>query len=425
MVHERTMESIALYASPECCKSHNLSLYKGYFNVAWFVHAYAPLLARCKQVFVTQETLEAVTRPIEDSVDNHLTTIGAAAAGKFKDKWMVPAASDYRHAWGIVDPTQEATANAASLPINWQVLGDGFESQVHLAATVAKGTVERVLMFQDPDDVYSHLPEAYALIRNCTLANVSLNINAGATLWAEFEWRKLPATPQNNGYGDWRTSKNHIRNLMFRPDKDKQTIAFIAHDDEKDRMSRFVYHYRNELNSKDFTLSGTAGTCEHALNHLKAKDTPHWEMLDIKPAGAADGSGHGPTGGDVVIADQIIDRWTRKEDESQRKQRVEKLKECAEKVLTQGTDEEADEYAARVRAWTHRMAYKLKPLVRDQGITHTVLFFIDHKHAQPHQADIHVLLRTCLHPAHGVHLLLNERTVVEWGQMLHDWGADE
>ena len=55
-----------------------------------------------------------------------------------------------------------------------------------------------------------------------------------------------------------------------------------------------------------------------------------------------------------------------------------------------------------------------------KGLSHTVVFFIDHKHAQPHQADIHVLLRTCLHPSHGVHLLLNERTAQEWAQSLRE-----
>lgn len=418
------MKPIALYASPECCKSHNLNLYKGYFNVAWFVHAYAPLLASCEQVFVTDETLEAVTRVPEDRVDEELLTIGAVKnRDEFRGYWRVPANDEYRRRWGVNDPRRdEATegdsgsrAETPSEGINWTSLGDGFEAQVRLAAKVAKRNVDRVLMFQDPDDVYSHLPEAYALIRNCTLANVSLNINAGATMWAESAWDTMDDKPTNER-GPW---VNDIRKLLL---PSTQEIAFIAHDQEKERMSRFVYHYRRELKSDGFLLTGTAGTCDHVLAYLQSKDTPHWEVLTVQPKGAADGFGHGPTGGDVVIADEIIDRWTREKQD--RDATMARLRDHLREKLQENRGSDAV-YEARVDEEKHRMAYKAKPLVRRQGITHTVLFFIDHKHAQPHQADIHVLLRTCLHPAHGVLLLLNERTAVEWGQLLHDWhGGD-
>ena len=92
----KRLKPIALYASPECCKSHNLNLYKSYFNVAWFVHAYAPLLASCEQVFVTDETLEAVTRVPEDKVDADLVTINAVKEEEFRNRWQVPADDAYR-----------------------------------------------------------------------------------------------------------------------------------------------------------------------------------------------------------------------------------------------------------------------------------------------------------------------------------------
>jgi methylglyoxal synthase len=337
---------LVLYASPQCCEGHNLRRYKRYFNVAWFVRAYKEVLAEY-DVITTKETWKAVLAANSDVAPHQ------------KEYWQVPE--------DVIDGVDEIDV--------------GFDAQVKLASIVATKSVDRLLMFQDPDDIREHLPEAHALIRNCTLANVSLNINAGATFWAETEWRKKHSASQNlSGFGPWRLDPKFQEQLS----PSEQTVAFIAHDSEKPKMSRLIYHYREQLRSAGFRLTGTSGTCQHARQYFADKDTPHWEVPNIQAAGAAAAAGHGPTGGDVVIADDIIRKWP-------------------------NTD--------RSNA---KAAHDSKPPVRDGRLSHTVIFFIDHLTAQPHQADIHVLLRTCLHPSHGVHLLLNERTAVEWAQTLRD-----
>jgi methylglyoxal synthase len=247
-------------------------------------------------------------------------------------------------------------------------------------------------MFQDPDDVQTHLPEAYALIRNCTLANVGLNINAGATFWAETQWEEKRRKGELNdtnreGFGLWRTSQEETDRFRKLLNPASQRIAFIAHDDEKPKMSQLIYHYREQLRSENLSLTGTSGTCQRANEYL-ADRVSHWELPKLIPAGAKKGAGHGPTGGDVVIAREIIKRWP-----------------CDNTIISSAE-------------LSLEKAHKAKPPVRNNGLSHTIVFFIDHKHAQPHEADIHVLLRTCIHPSHGVHILLNERTAREWGDNL-------
>jgi hypothetical protein len=63
---------------------------------------------------------------------------------------------------------------------------------------------------------------------------------------------------------------------------------------------------------------------------------------------------------------------------------------------------------------------EFKHMVRKRDLSHTVFFFIDYQHARPHEADIHVLLRTCLNPHRGIHLILNERTAIEWGETIRN-----
>jgi methylglyoxal synthase len=263
---------------------------------------------------------------------------------------------------------------------------------------VAEGEVERLLMFQDPDDVQTHLPEAYALIRNCTLANVGLNINAGATFWAETQWKEKERKGELNnlnlnGFGLWRKKQEETDSFRKLLNPASQRIAFIAHDDEKPRMSQLIYHYLEQLRSPGLNLTGTSGTCKRAKEYL-ADRVPHWELPKLIAAGAQNGAGHGPTGGDVVIAKEIIRRWP-----------------CDTQKLSSAN-------------LGPEKAHKTKPPVRKNGLSHTVVFFIDHRHAQPHEADIHVLLRTCIHPSHGVHILLNERTAREWGDNLRRTGGN-
>ncbi|UCH93333.1 MAG: hypothetical protein JSV88_24070, partial [Candidatus Aminicenantes bacterium] len=326
-----------------------LRLYKSYFNVAWFVRAYSQVLSKYSKVITTNETLDAVYEADKDKEE------------KYRKHWKVP-----------------------DMDVELSSIGRGFDAQVELAAEVAQKRVERLLLFQDPLDVLEHLPEMHALIRNCTLAGVGLHINAGATFWAEAQWKKMSLP--SSGFGRWRNYEKtaDLHKLLNPP---KQTIAFISHDAEKPNMSRFIYHYREQFRSADLRLIGTSGTCQHARQYLEERVPPYEDVPDLRPAAETSGAGHGPTGGDVVIADEIIKRWP--------------------VDIKQMEKDNKD-----------KPAYEYKPPVREKGVSHVVVFFIDHTHAQPHQADIHVLLRTCLHPSHGVHLILNERTAIDWGETL-------
>ncbi len=285
-----TRPRLAVYASPKCCEDPNLRLYKAYFNVAWFVRAYQHLLFRDYDVYTTDETKRAILE-VKATVDEDLAMWGLGAA--FSRQWQVPT--------------------RVSDPGKLESLGSGFDAQVELAGCVARREFERLLMFQDPDDVHSHLPEAHALIRNCTLADVGLNINAGATFWAEGRWaadlRTARARRLNaNGFGSWWTSRRQTAGFHRLLNPARQTIAFIAHDQEKATMSRLVYHYSHELASPDFRLTGTSGTCQHANEYLAERAAP-WEVPLLRPAAAAPGASHGPTGGDVVIASEIVRTW--------------------------------------------------------------------------------------------------------------------
>jgi methylglyoxal synthase len=71
----------------------------------------------------------------------------------------------------------------------------------------------------------------------------------------------------------------------------KKIIALVAHDNEKQKMIEFVIH--NEKILKDFELVGTAGTVK-AINNVT--------KLNVKALG------HGPEGGDIIIAYEILNK---------------------------------------------------------------------------------------------------------------------
>lgn len=348
-IDEGKKKKIAIFASPKCTESPKL--YKDYFNVAWFVQAYADVLNRYDEILTTHETKKAVADALGD---------------KAKDEyWRVPTGRN---------TLERAEAGRA-----------GFDGQVYLAGAVARREVERVLMFMDPLDTKEYLPETYAFIRNCTLADVGLHINLGATYWAESHTQKSRKEEIPASFGGWRKDQERSDRPVFSSllNPDQQTVYFIAHEMEKEKLSRFVYHYRKVLSEHQrtgWTLSGTSGTCDQINAYLKDRLAPYWETPTLKAAGTGT-MGHGPTGGDVVIAAEICKEWP--------------------------VEEEGDEVNN-----IHR--------VRDKKLSDTVLFFIDYYHAQPHEADIHVLLRTCLNPHRGIHLILNERTAIEWGETIRD-----
>src|SRR5262249_9622001 len=96
---------------------------------------------------------------------------------------------------------------------------------------VARGDVDRVLVFQDPDDLGVERAALYALIRNCNIHGRKLCMNSAAHLWAVHA-----ADSADDPYI-----------TTPRTDPVPESVAFIAHDNEKLRMARFVLHYRHVL----------------------------------------------------------------------------------------------------------------------------------------------------------------------------------
>ncbi len=69
-----------------------------------------------------------------------------------------------------------------------------------------------------------------------------------------------------------------------------RTIALIAHDTQKIILAEWASKHKRIL--KNFSLVGTKGTCE-AINNITG--------LNVKQLG------HGPDGGDIVIANKVIE----------------------------------------------------------------------------------------------------------------------
>jgi len=362
--NEDARPKIAIFASPECTRYPRL--YKPYFNVAWFVRAYRKLLENYT-ILTTEETKSADERALESQ---NATRDPYNSDGY----WDVPA-----------KPSILTTAKTAKRR--------GFDGPIWLMDQIVRGEVERVLMFMDPFDTKEYLPETYAFIRNCTLAEVGLHINAGATYWAESVKKKRNREQDTSnmtaGFGGWRTGeqRNEAPDLNSLLNPNEQMVHFIAHDSEKEKLARFVYYYRGTLANRacmGWKFSGTSGTCRHIEKYLAEHIVPYWDRPPFKPAGAGK-TGHGPSGGDVVIAAEVSEQWP-----------VAEEKTNGELKVTASNE------------------------VRKKSISHTVLFFIDYLHARPHESDVHVLLRTCLNPYRGVQLILNERSAIEWGETIRD-----
>ncbi len=349
-------KKIVIFASPKCVE--NPKLYKDYYNVAWFVLAYGDLL-KDYQILTTEETKEAVREALVKASEDH---------------------PEYRE----VPEEPNCWKNAESGK-------RGFDGQVYLAAAVARREVERALMFMDPLDTKEYLPETYAFIRNCALADIGLHINLGATFWAASVRRPLAGSFEGWAKNAKRDGLSWLNDLL---NPGRQTVSFIAHDDEKEKLARFAFHYKKNLADRQqggWTLNGTSGTVRSVNAYLAERIAPYLETPVFEAVGVGTAA-HGPTGGDMVIADEICRHWP---------------------VEEMGND----------------VAHQKN--VRNEPLSHTVVFFIDYFHAQPHEADIHVLLRTCLNPHRGVHLILNEKTAIEWGEIIRNnsfkriYGSDQ
>lgn len=245
---------------------------------------------------------------------------------------------------------------AKGLRRNIEPLGETFRGTVSLAAKVAKREVNRVLMFQDPVDLAIERPENYALLRNCNLAGAHLCINGAAHLWALYECHRR-GIQQNWPY-------------IYKPqvvENATETVAFIAHDGQKERIARFAIQYQDVLRTFP-RLVATSGTRDYIADRFKSW-LPEERALDIQVAGETAKISHGPPGGDVVIADEIFSTYS------------------------------------QFKAASHKHEFY---------IFWNVLFFVDHKATHPHEPDIQVLLKTCLNPLHRVNLILNSHMAAEW-----------
>jgi methylglyoxal synthase len=300
-------EQLGILVSEKCAQ--NLPEGKRWFHVARFIKAYGELLGRF-ELLAVKETASRLETLFQET----------------------------RH-------TSRPTITS---------LGSPFEGVVRLAAKVARKEVTRVLVFQDPRDLQIERAEAYALLRNCNISGGKMYFNAAAHLWALFESTKQ-GLPVSRPY-----YKDTVNTSIV-----QETVVFIAHDNEKPRMSRFALHYRDILR-RFRRLLATAGTKKAIDAFLKQTVPPH-QRLHIEAAGKTDQDSHGPSGGDVVVAEDVLKTYA----------------------------------TLAAPEW-------------DDHVLHHILFFIDHKHSQPHEPDIQVLLKTCADPRNRVNLILNSKMAEEW-----------
>lgn len=233
--------------------------------------------------------------------------------------------------------------------------GTHFWGVVRMAAQAARGDIDRILFFEDPDDLGAELPENYALLRNCNLGGKALMMNETANLWARDREGLAPTKPRSLT-GTKGGEKAEI----------PETVVLIAHDGEKDRMARLVIRYHVVLRSFPRLLA-TFGTKTYLDKFLRAT-LPNEERLEITAAGQHLQDLHGARGGDVIIADEIFRTF----EENQRL------------------------------------------LKQQDGPIYHVLFFIDHATRRSPTLDTRVLLTACANPELRVNLIFNSFMGAEW-----------
>ena len=139
--------------------------------------------------------------------------------------------------------------------------------------------------------------------------------------------------------------------------------------------SRYIHSMQGQAIGQ---LNGTSGTVRAVDTHLKEHIEPSRRPVMVA-AGATNAQSHGPSGGDVIIADEIIATFR--------------------KISQEYTDENDPQRQIRNRVMFH------------------VFFFADYKQVpQVHLADIQVLIKTCLNPKNRVNLIMNSRTAEEWAE---------
>jgi methylglyoxal synthase len=255
----------------------------------------------------------------------------------------------------IKETVNELRSQPGFKPLTVEPVGEGFRGIVRLAALVAQGNVERVLSFEDPKDVEKEHPENYTLLQNCNLSGKGMLINEAAHLWAQSKEDAGPSKP---------------RVLKVTADGGSvdipETVVFIAHDGEKERMARLLLRYR--IVFREFPrLLATPGT-KRCLDKFLEKTLPLKDRLGIDQVGQSRRNVRGPRGGDVIVADEIF-----------------------------RTFEENPNL-----------------LGKHEGPVYHVLFFIDHRGFRSPTLDTRLLMRTCTNPTLRVNLLFNSRMAEEW-----------
>ncbi|MGR3343745.1 MAG: hypothetical protein ACU0DI_11050 [Paracoccaceae bacterium] len=286
--------------------------------------------------------------------------------------------------------TKSQIAAAAKQSLDIDAVGSGFEATVKISSMLATDDLTRLLIFDDPSDTSVKKPENYALIRNVNLHGHQLHLNgSSAALWADQEHASRGIGPPVRDY-DLRPQMILVsptdddppyRDDFFEDGRKKkiikESIVLIAHDSEKRRIARFVQHHLSVL--KRFRrITGTSDTVRAIYEHLKEHVEPTRRPLMVL-TGATDAQSPGPSGGDVVIADEIIATFRR---------------------ISQEYKDKNDPQRQ----------------IRDRVMFH-VFFFADYKQVpQVHLADIQVLIKTCLNPKNRVNLIMNSRTAEEWAE---------
>lgn len=161
-------------------------------------------------------------------------------------------------------------------------LGPGWEGVIRLCEMVAQHKIDRVLFFQDPDDLQIDRAENRELLRCCNEHGVPLHFNMSAALWAE----TAALSPE--------TARSSIS-------AQNSTLVLIAHDGQKDGLAKFVRDHQAKL--RGFRLLATAGTC----GHLRAAIPSGPLCLGIEPVGKSNTHPTGVAGGAHVVARMILD----------------------------------------------------------------------------------------------------------------------
>jgi methylglyoxal synthase len=218
---------------------------------------------------------------------------------------------------------------------------------VEIANLVVYGICKDVIRLTGHEDPFASSPEDKALVRVCEGAHARLLLNDfAARLWAQSPSRAKAIPPARTSIpskGDPnvdRFGRVFATNGTFPPSS--WTAALVAHDSKKEDMIEFCRAGADRL-KKFKRLIGTEGTARRI--HEKTG-------LEVEPVG------HGPSGGDVAIAYEVL---------------------------------------------RHRC--------------HAVIFFVDPATAHPHIEDITTLLRSLQYPGVHADAVFDLQTAEPW---IHD-----